>query len=122
MNINKKYMIISGVTLGLLGGGLLAAESDMVEDVFAADQSKLMEKADIKEAEASEIALAEVPGEITETEIEEDDGKIIYEFEIETDSGEKEVEVDGMSGEVLEVEKEDGDVENETEENDSSEE
>ncbi|WP_409250683.1 PepSY domain-containing protein [Bacillus sp. SCS-153A] len=109
MKLDKKYIIIGGVTLSILGGGLLAAESDMVENAFAADQSKLVEKADIKEDEAKEIALAEVPGEVTETEVEEEDGKIIYEFEIKTESGETEVEVDGMSGEVLEVETEDED-------------
>jgi uncharacterized membrane protein YkoI len=109
MNLNKKYLVIGGVTLGLLGGGLIAAESDTVEQALAADQSKLAEKAEIKEAEAKEIALKEVSGEITETEIDEENGTITYEFDIQTDSGETEVSVDGMSGEIIEVENDDED-------------
>jgi uncharacterized membrane protein YkoI len=113
MNINKKYMIISGVTLGLLGGGLIAAESDTVEQAFAADQSKIVEKAEIKEAEATEIALKEVSGEVTETEIDEENGTIIYEFDIKTKSGETEVSVDGMTGKILEVDVDEDDDNNE---------
>jgi uncharacterized membrane protein YkoI len=115
MKLDKKYMIIGGITLGLLGGGLLAADSDFVEDAFAADQTKLVEKTKIKEDEAKEIALAEISGKITETEIEEENGTIVYEFEIKTDSGEKSVEVDGMSGEILQVEDEDADDDNDNE-------
>ncbi|WP_421385286.1 PepSY domain-containing protein [Bacillus salacetis] len=113
MNINKNYLIIGGVTLGLLGGGLFAAESDTIEEAFAADQSKLIEKAEIKEEEAKEIALAEITGEVTETEVEEENGTIVYEFEIKTESGESEVSVDGMTGKVIEVEQDEDDDENE---------
>ncbi|MET1411774.1 PepSY domain-containing protein [Roseibium sp. HPY-6] len=59
----------------------------------------------LDETRAIEIALAEVPGTVQETELEREDGKQVYEIEILTADGlEMEVEIDAETGAVLEVE------------------
>lgn len=57
--------------------------------------------------QAKEIALAEVSGVVQETELEREDGKLVYEVEILTADGvEMEVEINADTGEVLEIEAE----------------
>jgi uncharacterized membrane protein YkoI len=66
--------------------------------------------ANLTEMQAVEIALAEVPGEVQETELEREDGVLVYEIEILTADGvEMEVEINADSGEILEIEAEDDD-------------
>ncbi len=116
----KKTLIIGGTALGIAGGALLYQGSDGIENVLASgnNESKLIEEAKISEAEAEKIALEEVSGDVIEKEVEKEDGKIIYEFDIETDTGEKEVEIDGMSGDVIQVE-EDGEDDDEEQKEES---
>lgn len=55
--------------------------------------------------EARQIALKQVPGDITEEELEQEKGRWVYSFDIRPSSGpEMEVEIDANTGEVLEVE------------------
>jgi len=54
--------------------------------------------------EASEIALKEFSGRITEVELDEEDGRLIYEIEIESGDLEAEIEMDAHTGEVLVIE------------------
>lgn len=55
-----------------------------------------------------EIAQQAVPGEIVEVELDRDDGKLIYEIDILTQTGRlRQVEIDAETGAVLEVEDED---------------
>lgn len=62
----------------------------------------------ISSEQAARIALQAVgSGTIEDIELDEDDGKLIYEVEIETTYGEAEVEIDAYSGKVLEVEYDD---------------
>ncbi|MFD1020684.1 PepSY domain-containing protein [Thalassobacillus hwangdonensis] len=116
MKITKKMIIIGAVTLGIAGGSLLLAETDQVEDVFASsdnqNQSQLIEEAKLSESEAEKVATDKVSGEVVATEVEKDDGTIVYEFDIRTETGVTEVEVDGNTGKVLDVEQDDEDDEN----------
>jgi uncharacterized membrane protein YkoI len=52
---------------------------------------------------AIEIALEQFSGEVDEVELEEEDGRLIYEIEIEKGDDEAEVEIDAYTGEVLVV-------------------
>lgn len=112
----KKSLIIGGLTLALAGGGFL------YQSTASADQTKLAEQAEITEEEAKKTALDRVSGEVVETELEKENKKIVYEFEIKTDSGLKEVVVDAMTGEILEVEDEENEKEDDDDENESEEE
>tara|TARA_B100000768_G_C11213530_1_gene347115 strand:- start:30 stop:542 length:513 start_codon:yes stop_codon:yes gene_type:complete len=62
----------------------------------------------ISESEAEKIALKEYNGKIVDREYSMEDGKPVYEFDIyvEKKGYEYEVEVDAVSGKILEVEKE----------------
>src|SRR5690625_687584 len=56
---------------------------------------------------AIDIALEQFPGVVDEAELDEEDGRLIYEIEIEGNGEEAEFEIDAYTGEVLVVEIED---------------
>jgi uncharacterized membrane protein YkoI len=58
----------------------------------------------ISQADATTIAETAVNGKVVEIEKDEDDGFYKYEAELRTDRGEAEVEIDAVTGKVLEVE------------------
>jgi uncharacterized membrane protein YkoI len=77
----------------------------------AASDKKESKKALAKEAkitlkQARESALQAVPGKIKESELEREDGKLIYSFDIKTKDGIKEVHIDALDGKVLSTEAE----------------
>jgi uncharacterized membrane protein YkoI len=54
---------------------------------------------------ARKLALARVPGTIVEAEVEKENGRLVYEVDIKTDDGKRfEVEIDALTGEVIEAE------------------
>ncbi|NDL67252.1 PepSY domain-containing protein [Anaerotalea alkaliphila] len=55
-------------------------------------------------AAARNIALGLAPGTVREQELDEDDGRLVYEFEIKSKGREVEVEIDAHTGEVLKME------------------
>ncbi|MBA9025966.1 PepSY domain-containing protein [Peribacillus huizhouensis] len=64
----------------------------------------------ISEESAKETALQSVKGTVTKTELGNDHNRLVYEFELMTDSGNKaEVKVDATTGKVIKVEI-DGDI------------
>ena len=66
-------------------------------------------KASLSEQEAQQIALRTAPGEVIDSELENEDGVMVYEFEIRQDDVIREVEVDANSGAILENATENGD-------------
>jgi uncharacterized membrane protein YkoI len=52
---------------------------------------------------AKEIALAEFSGTITEFKLDEDDGRLVYDVEIEGTTGETELEIDAYTGEIVSI-------------------
>ncbi|GAC1438183.1 MAG: hypothetical protein NVS9B5_33530 [Terriglobales bacterium] len=52
-------------------------------------------------AEAQKTALAKEPGKIKSKELEKENGKLIFSFDIKTKSGIHEVHVDAISGAVV---------------------
>ncbi|UCC93208.1 MAG: PepSY domain-containing protein [Thermoplasmata archaeon] len=73
--------------------------------VVAVAQTVLASSADISEEEAKQIAEEETGGIAGDVTTEKEDGRLVYEVQVETDSGPAEVEIDANTGEVLEVEK-----------------
>lgn len=61
----------------------------------------------ISEQKAIEIAEKEVNGMMKEIEIDEDDGQILYEVELQTNKGEADVDIDAETGKVVKVELDD---------------
>ncbi|WP_026583904.1 PepSY domain-containing protein [Bacillus sp. J33] len=61
----------------------------------------------ISEQKAIETAEKEVNGTVKEIEREEDDGKVIYEIELNTNKGEADVNIEASTGKVLSVEYDD---------------
>lgn len=58
----------------------------------------------ISQEEAVEIALAEVEGTLESVELDDDDGRAVYEVEINTGSGDDaEFDIDAVTGEILEM-------------------
>lgn len=73
---------------------------------IVAEGRGLWEKATFSLDSAAKLALARVPGgRITKGELEEEDGKLIYSFDVavEGKSGIEEVHVDARTGEVIAV-------------------
>ena len=100
--MNLKTFLCSLLSLGLISG--------TVTSVVAADKkSKLESKAKISKADAQKVALAKVPnGKIKDAELEEENGKLIWSFDIATPGSKDitEVQVDAVTGDIVSVEKE----------------
>ncbi|WP_170314671.1 PepSY domain-containing protein [Aquibium carbonis] len=59
-------------------------------------------------ARLAEIALGQFPGRIVEAELDDDDGRIIYEIKILQRNGRVlEVEIDARTGRILDVDEDD---------------
>jgi uncharacterized membrane protein YkoI len=87
-----------------------ASEGAMAPVVLREERPGLLARAKITEAEARALALARVPtGRIVDAELEEEDGRLVYAYDLEVDGqpGTIDVEIDAMTGEVLGVEYED---------------
>jgi uncharacterized membrane protein YkoI len=87
------------------------------------EEQVLAKKAKLSFAEAKKIALTKAPGQIFNWELEMEDGKTIYSFEIELPDDKKysrEVDVDAMTGKIIEVDKEDLKTQKENAKNPSS--
>ncbi len=100
---------------------------DDIEDESEADEdARLQEIATVTEADAAKAAVAEFPGDIVETELGNENGSVVWEFEIVgTDGTTVEVKIDAGNATVLDVETDDDDdddddVENEHDGDDAS--
>ena len=71
------------------------------------DDDQLSGMAKITADQAEQAALAEVPGVVLETELENENGNVVYAVEIDTGSGVKEVKVDAGNGNILHIESDD---------------
>ena len=103
--------------LVLAVGGLLVVGATAAWKVQH-DRSALQERARVSADDARATALAAVHGgKIVESELEDEDGRLIYSFDIEAADGTHEVEIDAITGQVLQsgVENEDDDHDDDTE-------
>ena len=77
-------------------------------DTNSKEKARLQAHAKITMAQAREIALKKVPGEVKEGELEKEHGKIVYSFDIQRpgDKDITEVQVSAIDGSIVSVEKE----------------
>lgn len=108
----KSKIIAATAFIGIAGAGLGVAS---VVPAIAGESEAA--NVSLSEQEAARIALVAAPGEILDSELENDDGVMIYEFEIQQGDGIREVEVDANTGAILENKIDNGD-EDEGEETD----
>lgn len=97
MKTTAKIFAASLIAVGLTGTSLAIAAQKNASDAPL--------QSDLSIAQVSEIALAAQPGAIEEITLENEDGKTVFEVEINTDADEVEVLIDAATGEVLSVEK-----------------
>jgi uncharacterized membrane protein YkoI len=71
------------------------------------DDNFLNNKNTISQDDAIAIAEKTANGKVVEIKLDEDDGFLKYDVELRTDRGEAEVEIDAITGNVLEVELDD---------------
>ena len=68
------------------------------------DKEKAPPKTVLSIEEVSKIALQQFSGEIDEIELDEENGRLIYEIEIERGEQEAEIEIDAYTGEIIVIE------------------
>ena len=93
----------------LMAVGLLVGTVPYTAQAAEKAKSKLQAKAKITKAEAKKVALAKVPkGKVKEGELEEENGKLVWSFDIASPGTKDitEVHVDAVTGEVVSIEKE----------------
>ena len=92
--MNTKFFAGSALTGLVLAGGI----AGMVSAQSVADSTGLSEE------QVIEIALMEVPGEVTEVELERHRGKQIFEIEIlGADGTETEIKIAADTGDILKI-------------------
>lgn len=96
--------VLTGISVLCLTTGLALGydrEDKESESVQATSAKVSMEQ-------AIETAKAKFPGRVVESELESEDGNLVYEVKIVNDSGRaQEIEIDAQSGKILDSENED---------------
>ena len=127
----KKKIIIPALAATLIGGAVIGngvfttafASNNAPTTTQAEDQkdddniAELQAKVKLTLDEAQVIALNKVAGTVKESELEDEDGVVVYGFEIQTASGDvNDVKVNAINGDIVKVENDANDDENGTEE------
>jgi hypothetical protein len=106
--MKKKLLLCSAIVLVLAGSSLVGCASEAQEQAALAAQAKVSQDA------AAKTALAQVPGgTVREAELEKEDGKLIWSFDVVTPDSKDttEVNIDAVTGSLVNIEK-DGDKDN----------
>ncbi len=106
------------IRIDAITGEVLSVREDLDDDFEKTDKSISNNYISIQKA--IEIAEKEVGGKVTEINRDEDDNQFIYEVELKTSKGEAEVDIDAVTGKVLDVEiDDDGDDKNNDDDSDN---
>lgn len=101
--MKRRSRILSAVLLSVLAFGSVAG-ADAAQEARHESQRELKREAKITMKQARATALAQVPeGKIKSSELERENGRLIYSFDIRAGSGIKEVQIDATTGAVIEV-------------------
>lgn len=96
-------VIISLLSLSLFVSHPVKADSDAERARLLQQQGKILPLEQVITA-----AMAVKPGQILETELDEEDGRFVYELEILDEAGQVwELELDASTAELIELENED---------------
>ena len=79
---------------------------DSDDKVIVADGKFITEKAAVK------IAMKQAKGTVTEVKLDEEDGRVVYEIEIQDGKDDYDFDIDAISGKVLKFEKDSDDNDN----------
>jgi uncharacterized membrane protein YkoI len=103
----KIVKALAAILVTLVAAPALQAQEVVVQ--VKEQKAGLLAQATVKPDSARTIALAQVPGgKITEFEIEDEHGKLVYEFKIAGQDGNREIYVDAKTGEVVTFEHAEG--------------
>ena len=105
--MNKKLAVLLSMGLLALGLGSLASAQTAAPKKSKIPAS-LKSQAKISVEQARTTAITKVPGEIKEEELEKENGKLVYSFDIQA-TGQNditEVQVSAIDGTIVSVEKE----------------
>ncbi len=144
--MNKKWMagvlsmmILGGAVAGAVNHPAFAAAPEAVKKVIAqhadkkdqeqddndrevkdsVEQAHLAKEAKITEQQSIDIATKEVAGTVVKSELEEEDGVVVYHVKIKDGKDQvNEVKVDAQTGSIIKVEHDDEHSNNDTETND----
>ncbi|MFD1608408.1 PepSY domain-containing protein [Oceanobacillus luteolus] len=112
----KKVLVTGIVTAGILLGGasiIGAATNNGNEAIQAESVAKTanvsQEKSLLSIDQVKEIALSEQDGHIDDIELENEDGFVYYEVEIENGEAEYDIYIEAYTGEIFRVEADDND-------------
>jgi N-methylhydantoinase A/oxoprolinase/acetone carboxylase beta subunit len=123
MEAEMKNTLIRGIVAGFLAVGLcVAAGAQTPAPKKSKIPAALKKDAKISIEDARATALKKVPGEIQEEELEKENGKLVYSFDIRA-TGQKditEVQVSAIDGSIVSVEKENAASEGKEKKQDSS--
>jgi uncharacterized membrane protein YkoI len=82
-------------------GTLLLASTSWAGEQSSGKQAALAKEAKITMEQAQKAALAKEAGKIKSKELEKEEGRLIYSFDIKMADGLHEVNVDAMTGDVI---------------------
>jgi len=108
---------VSDVKVNAINGDIVKVENDANDDENGTEEieendgeenddniAELQAKAELTSDEAQAIALKEVPGTVKKSELEDEDGIVVYGFEIQSTNGVQDVKIDAATGKVVKVE------------------
>ena len=113
--MKKRITVLIIVVAVAAGTAWQVSSSHMAEE-----ERGLLARAQVAPADARAKAIAALPGgTLIESEIEEEDGRLIYCFEFKVGDLIKEVEIDAITGAVIGIEVDDDDGADDEEDDDS---
>lgn len=115
----KKKFLVPALAAAIVGGGVAGSlvnssafassnDSKSVEVTGQQEQQQLAKEATITKQEAISAALKDVAGKATNTELEDENGTVVYGVSVTDNQGkQQDVKVDAKTGKVLKVEADD---------------